>query len=420
MVAHVKRQQPLVSFNKYNFKMKILQANKFFFQNGGSEVVMFQERDYLLNSGHEVVDFSMQDKNNLASDFSNHFVSSQNYLAITGILRKLQAALKLIHSPEAVRRISCLIKQSKPDLVHCHNIYHQLTPSIIGAAKKLGVPVVLTLHDYKPVCPVYNRIHDGQPCSDCLDGSYFNVLKHRCADGSLGKSALLYTEAVFQRYLGSYEKVDAFIAPSRFMQRSVAHRFPIERIRLLYNGVDIDTVRGSGADEGYVLYLGRISQEKGIETLLKAYASSTANWRLVVAGTGPLSDELMTKYDSRHFVGHITGKALSEMIDRASVVVVPSNWYENCPMSVLEAMAYGKPVVASCMGGIPELVEQNKTGLLFDAGNTNELTTALEKLMASPELRKQMGTDARKRVEEQFSLAQHNAGLLEIYQSVCR
>ncbi len=399
--------------------MKVLMANKFFFRNGGSETVMFQERDFLLRNGHEVVDFSMRDARNLPSAHEMHFVGNRSYAGGgSGKLAKVADVLSFIHSSEAVKNISRLIAETKPDLVHCHNIYHQLTPSIIGAARKQGVPVVLTLHDYKPVCPTYNRLRNGQPCSDCLDGDFYNVLRNRCADGSLGKSALLYAEALAQRFMGSYENVNAFIAPSRYMQESIAHRVPHERIRLLYNGIDTNEVRGSGADEGYVLFLGRLVQEKGVETLLKAHANSSAGWRLVVAGTGPLGDVLKTQHSPSILVGYLAGDALKEMIDRASVVVVPSEWYENCPMSVLEAMAYGKPVVGSRMGGIPELVEDGKTGLLFDAGNVNELTFVLDRLMSSAELRKQMGMAARQRVETSFSLDMHNAGLIEIYQSI--
>ncbi len=398
--------------------MKILFANKFFYRNGGSEVVMFQERDYLLGAGHEVVDFSMQDERNFPSPHAVFFVSRQDYRGGAGKLGKLKSALSLIHSGEAVDRISALIRETRPDMVHCHNIYHQLTPSIIGAAKKLGVPVVLTLHDYKPVCPTYNRLNDGKPCSDCLDGDFSHVLRNRCAESSLGKSALLYAEALAQRAMGSYEKVDAFVAPSRFMQESITHRVSGDRIRLLYNGIDTHEVQGSGADDGYVLFLGRLVQEKGVETLLKAYAQSKDGWRLVVAGTGPLGNDLKAKHSPSVFIGYIAGDALKVMIDRASVVVVPSEWYENCPMSVLEAMAYGKPVVGSRMGGIPELVEEGRTGLLYEAGNVDALASTLDRLMASAELRREMGMAARQRVETAFSLDAHNAGLMEIYQSV--
>lgn len=399
--------------------MKVLIANKFFFRNGGSETVMFQERDFLLRTGHEVVDFSMRDDRNFQSAYEKYFVGNRSYAGgRSGKLGRVADALSFIHSPEAVRNIGRLIDETRPDLVHCHNIYHQLTPSIIGAAKKRGVPVVLTLHDYKPVCPTYNRLQDGKPCSRCLDGDFSHVVRNRCADGSLGKSALLYAEAMVQRFMESYECVDAFIAPCRFMQGAIAHRIAQSRIELLYNGIDTSEVHGSGAEDNYVLFIGRLIQEKGVETLLKANENSSAGWRLVVAGTGPLSDVLKAQYSPSKFVGYLAGDALKEMIDRAAVVVVPSEWYENCPMSVLEAMAYGKPVVGSRIGGIPELVEDGKSGLLFDAGNVSELTAALDQLMSSADLRRQMGMAARQRVEAEFSLDRHHAGLMDIYKSV--
>jgi len=395
--------------------MKILQANKFFFINGGSETVMFQERDYLLQNGHQVIDFSMQHERNLPSEHSAEFVQNKQYGA-GGKLTKLSNSLSLIHSAEAIRNISHLIKKIKPDLVHCHNIYHQLTPSIIGAAKKLGVPVVLTLHDYKPVCPTYNRLQNGQPCSKCLDGDFLQVVRNKCADGSLGKSTLLYLEAIIQRLLRNYEKVDAFIAPSQFMQQAIAKRIPKHRIKQLYNGVDTNAVSASQADEGYVLYIGRLVPEKGVETLLKAHAISENKWTLKVAGTGPMLDVLKAQYSSGIFIGHLGGDKLKTTIENASVVVVPSEWYENCPMAVLEAMTYGKPVVGSRMGGIPELIEDGITGLLYEAGNVNGLAAAINKLMVSKKLRQEMGAAGRQRVTQNFSLDKHHKGLIEIYQ----
>ena len=399
--------------------MKILQANKFFFANGGSETVMFQERDYLLANGHEVVDFAMQDERNFASDYANYFVENKSYKnQSANKLSKIADVISFVHSSEAVKNISRLISDTKPDIVHCHNIYHQLTPSIIGAAKKLGVPVVLTLHDYKPVCPTYNRLAQGKPCSKCLDGDFSQVLRNRCAEGSFGKSAVLFAEASVQRLLANYEKVDTYIAPSHFMQQAIAHRIPQNRIKQLYNGIDINAINASEVDDGYVLYIGRLVPEKGVETLLKAHTNSNQSWQLKVAGTGPLLDVLKAQYKPSIFVGHLTGDALKSMIEKAAVVVVPSEWYENCPMSILEAMAYGKPVVGSRMGGIPELVEDGKTGLLYTAGNVNELAAVLDKLITSSTLRQQMGTAGRLRVTQHFSLKSHNIGLMGIYRNI--
>lgn len=397
--------------------MKALVANKFFYRNGGSEVVMFQEREFLGTQGHDIIDFSMRDDRNLDSLFASYFVEHRGYHAGGG-LEKLRSGLSFIHSPEAVRKIGALIDETQPDLLHCHNICHQLTPSIIGAAKRRGIPVVMTLHDYKVVCPVYTQLRHGVPCTDCADGEFGYVLKHRCADGSLAKSALMYAEAVVQRWLGNYEKVDRFIAPSQFMMDAVAHRFPAERISLLYNGVDTEAIQSGGQDDEYVLYLGRLSHEKGVETLLRAYAVADGRWPLVVAGTGPLRDELMAKYTSVKFPGHLSGEALKQVVADAALVVAPSEWYENCPMSVLEAMAYGKPVVGSHMGGIPELIDEGVTGLLYEAGNVDELGNALNRLMADRELRQHMGRAARERVEQNFSLDRHNADLMAIYESV--
>lgn len=395
--------------------VKVLLANKFFFLNGGSEAVMFQERKFLGTRGLEVVDFSMKDERNLDSPFSDYFVDNQSY-GNGGGLADMVSALKLIHSPEAVGEIGRLMDETRPDLVHCHNIYHQLTPSIIGAAKKRGLPVMLTLHDYKPICPVYTRLREGRVCSECLDNRFSRVLKYRCADGSLGKSVLLYAEARVQRFLGNYEKVDLVVAPSEFMKGSVAgHRFQENTVRVLYNGVDTKGISPALEDGGYVLYLGRLAPEKGVETLLAAHTEAQVDFRLVVAGTGPLEGELHRRYPAAQYMGHVAGAALAKVVRGASLIVIPSEWYENCPMSVLEAMAYGKPVVAADIGGIPELVAHEQTGLLFAPGDRAGLQEALVRLMGNADLRRVYGAAGRKKAEECFSLERHNSELLALY-----
>lgn len=398
--------------------MKVLIANKYLFNNGGAETVLFQEREFLTKTGTDVIDFAMQHERNIQSPYATHFVSRQEYRS-GGYLAKIKGALSLIHSREAVSKLASLIDETRPDLMHCHNIYHQLTPSIIGVAKSRGIPVVLTLHDTKPVCPVHSRARDGQLCSLCLGGDFHHVLTHRCSDGSMVQSAALYLEAVTQRWLGSYEKVDRFIAPSRFMQESVLRRFSADRVALLYNGVDVTNISPSGRDKGFVLYCGRLAAGKGAETLLRAHEVAGCRWPLVIAGTGPLTDDLKSQFSRNvQFVGQLSGEALTTTIADASVVVVPSEWSENCPMSVLEAMAHGKPVIATRIGGIPELVDDHVTGFLFEPGDADELCIHLECLMGDADRRAHMGAAGRIRAERDFSLEKHNAELMAVYQSL--
>lgn len=400
--------------------MKVLLVNKYFFRNGGSEVVLFQERDFLQQAGFDVIDFSMADPRNLPSPYSSTFVRSRDYSngKEHGVFRRLGAALALIHSPEAVRNIRLLIDQERPDIVHCHNIYHQLTPSIIGAAKRRGIPVALTLHDYKTVCPVYVCLSNDRICSECVDGGFSRVVMNRCAGGG-GRSALLFAEAMVQRAMRNYEMADVLLAPSNFLRDMVTrHRFPASRVRVLYNGIDVATVLPARKDEGYVLYLGRLSAEKGIRTLLHAYAGLAAKFPLVVAGTGPLENALRTECFQAQFLGHVTGEPLRKVLQEAAVVVVPSEWYENCPMTVLEAMAYGKPVIASRIGGIPELVVNGETGLLFEPGDTNMLRDHMVLLMENESMRQELGMAGRRRVERRFSLDKHNRDLMAIYNTL--
>jgi glycosyltransferase involved in cell wall biosynthesis len=398
--------------------MRVLIANKYFYPRGGAEAVLFQERDFLTRHGVEVIIFSMLDSNNAPSEYSKYFVSHKEYRHGSRI-RRLRSALSLIHSREAVCKIGTLIDETLPDVLHCHNIYHQLTPSIIGAAKRRGVPVVITVHDQKLVCPSRTRMRHGQPCSLCLGGNFNHVVQYSCADGSRAQSLLLYAEAVVQRWLGNYERVDRIVAPSDYMRRSLQSRFPAERIVLLYNGVDTTALDPSQQDNDYVLYCGRVASGKGIESLLRAHESAGYGWRLIIAGEGPLSDLLKSRQGRNvHFTGQLTGAALTEMVKNASVIVVPSTIPENCPMAALEAMAHGKPVVGARSGGIPEIIDDGVTGFLFDAQDDAQLRLHIDRLMSDRLLRTKMGKAARLRAEALFSLDRHNAGLMNVYKSV--
>ncbi|WGR69668.1 MULTISPECIES: glycosyltransferase family 4 protein [unclassified Bradyrhizobium] len=397
--------------------LKVLFANKFLFRNGGSEVVMFDEMELMRRRNVDVVEFSMNDDRNVPSRFRSYFVSQKSYRTASRS-DKLKSALSLLHSPEAVANITRLIRDENPSILHCHNIYHQLTPSIITAAARLGVPVVLTLHDYKPVCPVYTQLSNGKVCTRCADGGFEAILAQRCADGSLGRSSLLWAEARYHALAGSYHRVDKFIAPSRFMYQAIVRRFAADKVVHIPNGIDASRIEVATHDEGYVLYFGRLSAEKGVETLLRAHAADHGAWRLVIAGTGPLLEELQRKYPAAEFKGHLTGVDLARTIAGAALIAVPSEWHENNPLSILEAMAHGKPIVASRIGGIPELVRDGTTGLLVRPGSASHLSEGVRALLADRNRRAALGRSARSIVEAEYSLQAHGAALLSLYESL--
>lgn len=398
--------------------MKVLIANKFFWLKGGSEKVLFQEREFLINKGVKVIDFSMHDPRNFPSEYSSYFVSHIDYHATNGFRDRVKNAFKFIHSPESVRKIRALIQKEKPDLAHLHNIYHQLTPSIIHPLKEHGVKVVLTLHDGKLICPTYLMLdRELEPCLECQGRHFYKPFFKNCANSRL-QSFLLMVEAYWHKFFKSYDKVDLFISPSRFLAEVVSQRIPREKIVVLRNGIDMNDYRPTYEDGGYVLYFGRLSREKGVETLLKAHREVAGEIPLKIVGTGPIEAELRTKHPEAEFLGYRTGEELKSLVARASFVVAPSEWYENCPMAVLEAMALGKPIIASRIGGLPELVEEDKTGLLFEAGNGEDLKEKMLFLWKDRELRYEMGRAAREKAEREFSLEKHREELLRIYRGL--
>ncbi|MFM5419654.1 glycosyltransferase family 4 protein [Aeromonas veronii] len=399
--------------------MKVLFANKFFFMKGGAETVLFQEREMVRQAGHQVIDFAMQHPDNLPSPQSGYFPASVDYHQRHGLFDRLKIAARFIHNQEACDRLAELIRAERPDIVHFHNIYHQLTPAIIRVAKSLGCKTVLTAHDYKVACPNYSMLVDGEPFElTRIEGSWLKLFRHQWQEGSWGKSLLLSAEAAWQQWRRNYEQVDALVAPSAFMAGMLRTRLPASRIEVILNGIDVESSRESGEDRGYFLFLGRLMAEKGVETLARAHQRMTRPAGLKIVGGGPLLAHLGQHYPNAELLGFKQGEALLDLLRHAKGVVVPSEWYENCSMSVLEAMAYGKPVIGARIGGIPEQIRDGLDGLLFEAGNADELARCMDRLVAEPEQTAAMGRSARQRLIDNYSLASHQQALLALYQSL--
>lgn len=397
--------------------MKILLANKFFHLNGGSETVFFQEREFLLAGGHRVIDFSMQDERNIVSPYSDFFINKIDFQQSVSLKNKIRQAISFIHSSEAVSKLEQIIVQEKPDIAHLHNIYHQLTPSIIPVLKKHGVKVVVTLHDYKLICPGYLALKGDKICDACQGKYFWKPIISNCQNSRL-QGLMLSIEAYWHKWKRSYDEVDLFLAPSGFLADLTAKRIAREKIQILHNGIDTDKYQAKFSDQGYVLYFGRLSKEKGITTLLQAHKHLAAELPLKIVGTGPLEGELRKDYPAVEFLGYQSGQSLQDLIANAAFVVVPSEWYENCSMVVLESMAFGKPVIGSRIGGIPEQIEDGKTGFLFEIGNVPKLTWEMNVLMKNSMLRVEMGRGAREKLEKEYSLVEHNQQLLRIYSNL--
>lgn len=397
--------------------MKILFANKFFFLNGGSETVFFQERNHLIKAGHKIIDFSMIDERNIDTSYSKYFIKKVNFRQCRSSREKLKRAICFVHSSEAVKKLDLLLDCEKPEIAHLHNIYHQLTPSIIPVLKNRKIKVVVSLHDYKLICPSYLALRGSKICDMCQGRNFLKPFISNCQDSRL-QGLLLSIEAYWHKWKRSYEGVDIFLAPSAFIADMTAKRIDKNKIHILRNGIDTNYYQPKLYDEGYALYFGRLSREKGIITLLQAHEKLPRNFPLKIAGTGPLEDDLRKKYPKVEFLGYKDRQYLHDVVAKASFVVVPSEWYENCSMTVLESMAFGKPVIGSRVGGMPEQIEDGKTGFLFEPGDIKRLTYLMAILIEDPKLRSEMGTIAREKLENEFSLFEHNQKLLQIYKNL--
>lgn len=399
--------------------MRVLIANNYFYLRGGAERVMFNDMRALAEAGAEIVPFSAADPANAPTEYAKYFAEGADIHA-TGALQRVRAAYEAIHCQRAADAFDRLIRDAQPDIVHFHNIYGRLSTSLFSVAERRGIPSVLTLHDYKVVCPSYLMLNDGQPCDSCLDGGFWRCALNRCHKGNVAASAVYSVEAYVSRLGGRYDAVSAFLCPSRFME-TLLTRFGVAGDRIIYHPNAVDPAAYTPSYEGdYALYLGRLSHEKGLPTLLRAMAGTGVPLR--IAGSGPMEQTVRDLADAGQdpivLEGHCEGERLRDLCRNAAFVVVPSEWYENAPMSVIEAFAYGKPVVATSIGGNPELVIDGETGYLVDCRNPRQLQAVITELWRDKAGRQRMGRQARELVETRLSQKVRTASLLAIYENL--
>lgn len=370
--------------------MKVLLVNKFHYIKGGSETYYFSLGDLLEKRGHQVIWFSMKDDRNLPCAQSKYFVNNVDFNASGNPAKSAGAALHLLYSLEAGRKFARLLDDEKPDIIHLNIFQSQLTGSIVDEAYKRHIPVVYTAHDLKSVCPNYLMMHHQNVCEQCLGGHYWHCFANGCMKASKAKSLLASMEAYVYKLRKTYRKIDYVITPSFFYKNKLEaagiYCCPIEHVR---NFLPEGTVYEKGLRGDYFLYFGRLAREKGIHTLVKAFSKAHVEEKLFIVGAGPEEERLrlMVKKlgmeDKILFLGFKSGDELKEIVANALCVCLPSEWYENGPYCILEAQAMGRPAIVSDYGGLPELVEDGKTGYITEAGSVSNLTEKIREMSHS-------------------------------------
>ena len=368
--------------------MRVLFVNKYLYQRGGAETYMIKLGEYMKSVGHEVEYFGMQDDKNIV--FNSIGAYTDNIDFHSSSLKYLTYPFTIIYSHNARKQIKKVIEHFKPDVVHINNFNYQLTPSVIYEIKKHNIPIVCTAHDVQLVCPNHRMKNDKTDglCRQCYGGKFYNCVKNNCVHGSKLRSLIGMAESWIYRKLHTYRLIDRVVCPSEFMERELLNNSDlVGRTETLHNFIDVLSPKGIER-ENYVLYFGRYSEEKGIRTLIKA-AEALPKVQFVFAGKGDLEKEINAVPNIRN-VGFKTGDELNEIIEKAAFSVLPSEWGENCPFTVMESQSICTPVIGADIGGIPELIDDGKTGLLFESGNVQELTEKIEYLYNNRELCREM------------------------------
>jgi glycosyltransferase involved in cell wall biosynthesis len=404
--------------------MRVLMLNAFHWLKGGVERTVFDETAWLERAGHDVAHFAIRDPRNLPSPLAEHFAPAADYSESTPAWRQLSQLPRAIWSAPAERALAGLLAAWRPDVAHVHAPSRYLTPSVIGGLERAGIPTVMTLHDFKPWCTNRVLFARGEVCTRCQGGHHWHAVTTGCVQRSRLKSLVGALEAYDHDRRGAYRPVRRWIAPSRFVsEQSIALGADAARVRVVAHGVEAAAPAAAGVPElpeRFVLYAGRLSEEKGVR-LLPALARGITPTPLVIAGGGPLAGELAAHAGTGvRALGHLDAHALAHVRASAAAVVVPSQFPETFGYAVAEAQLDARPVVASRIGALTELVEHEVTGLLVPPGDANALVAATRRVLAEPERARGWGESARARARERFDPGAHTSGLLAVYDEAMR
>lgn len=407
--------------------MKILLVNYRYFISGGPEKYMFNIKTLLEENGHEVFPFSIHSSKNIETEYSKYFVEpigDRNAVYFDEVKKTpksiWQMLTRSIYSLEVKKAIKKEIEDLHPDLVYIIHFVNKLSPSVITGAKEKGVPVVLRLSDYFILCPRFDFLYKKRICEDCLTEGYGACVKKRCVKNSLFASLVRVISMRIHKFLKVYDKVDVFITPSKFLKN-----------KLIENGYDKSKIRCiptftesndsfSNTIGDYGLYFGRITEEKGVETIVRAFEKLPSK-KLKIVGDDTTDEAIKLKEYVRknnltniEFTGFKSGNELESIINESRYTIIPSIWYDNLPNTALESFVHFKPVIASNIGSLPELVYDGYNGYLFEPGNSEDLREKIELLCHDETVRK-MGINSKAVLENRFSPEVHYTSLLRVF-----
>jgi glycosyltransferase involved in cell wall biosynthesis len=402
---------------------KLLSLNTYNYRRGGSDAVFFDHDALFRETGWETAVFTMHHPNNESSPWSSYFANELEFGHAYSIWEKMAMAGKVIYSWEARSKLAKLLDKFSPDIAHAHCIYHHLSPSVLSLLHERGIPTVMTAHDLKLACPAYKMLNKHGICEKCKHGNLSQVILNRCIHNSLSTSTLVAVESAVHKAFGLYRRnLDRVICPSRFFRKKLMEwGWPTEKLVYIPNYIDCEKYSPDYNAGKYFLYFGRLAPEKGVDTLIRA--TGQAGIRLKIAGTGPyeqdlkiLADGVGSKID---FLGYCSGEKLWTLIRNARAIVLPSEWYENAPISILEAYASGKPVIGARIGGIPEMVKDKETGFLFESGNMMELSSILAGVQKlNDRTITEMGHASQNYVRAAFTSQRYLEDMLKLYHSI--
>lgn len=386
--------------------MKIAYAFNYYQLHGGENMWYHSEPDLFRARGHEVVIYSRDNK-----DIESY---SQ--------LQKANLFWKVAWSRQTYDEFRVLLKRERPDIVHVYNTLALISPSIFYACRDEGIPVVQTTYNYRLVCPAATLLRDGKVCEECIDHSLLRAVRHKCYRGSTLQSASLAGLYAIHRLMGTWEKVvSGFIVPTPFMRDKLSQGgVPQEKIFVKPNWHDPDP--GMRTEDGRdCLFVGRLSEEKGIRTVIEAWRTTPGLPKVRIIGDGPLKDDVVEKLSGAmaspaEYLGRKSHEEVIAEMKRALCFLLPSEWYEAFPHTILEAYACGVPIVASDIGTLRDVIQDGETGALYESGNPVALAAAVRGLVADVETPLRMAKAARCAFVEKYSVEPAYGNLLTIYQ----